>query len=212
MDKIDFKKTLKALYGPSSKAFSEIDVPSMQFVMIDGKGDPNTAPAYSSALAWLYGISYAMKFAAKAELGKDYVVPPLEALWWAADPASFVSREKDKWRWTVMIMAPDFLTTAMFDAAVAKTARKLGALPKSLRFELYDEGFSLQILHIGSYDDEGPVLARLHAEVMKDKAVTFNGAHHEIYLSDPRKTEASRLKTILRQPVRPVDRAGSAAI
>jgi hypothetical protein len=203
MAKVDFKKKLKPLYGASAKFFALVDVPAMQFVKMDGAGDPNTAPAYQTALQWLYGVSYALKFASKAA-GQDYVVPPLEGVWWADDPASFVTREKHLWHWTMMIMVPDFVTGAMYDDAVLKTAGKLGLAPTSLRFEPYAEGLSLQILHIGSYDAEGPVLARLHDVVMPDKGLTFNGPHHEIYLGDPRKTEAAKLKTILRQPVKPV--------
>ncbi len=202
MEKIDFKKQLRELYAPGAKDFVEVDVPAMRFVKIDGAGDPNEAPAYRSAVEWLYGISYAMKFAAKAQLARDYVVPPLEALWWADDPESFVRREKHLWRWTVMIMVPDFISRDRYDAAVRKAAAKSGALPESLRFEAYDEGRSLQILHVGSYDDEAPVLARLHDQVMPALGASFNGAHHEIYLSDPRKVQPARLKTILRQPIR----------
>ncbi|MGD9885667.1 MAG: GyrI-like domain-containing protein [Reyranella sp.] len=202
MAKIDFKKKLKPLYSPPAGEFVPVEVPLMQFAKVDGEGDPNTAPAYRSAVEWLYGVSYAMKFAAKAALGKDYVVPPLEGLWWADDPASFVTREKNQWRWTMMIMAPEFVARDAFENAAAKTGRKLGRPPKSLRLEPYGEGLSLQTLHVGSYDGEGPVLARLHGEVMPSKGVTFNGPHHEIYLSDPRKTEAARLRTILRQPVK----------
>ncbi|MEN3749856.1 GyrI-like domain-containing protein [Sphingomonas sp. HF-S3] len=202
MDKLDLKKQLRALFAPSSRDFSDIDVPILTFVKVDGAGDPNTAPAYRTAIEWLYGVSYAMKFAAKARLGRDYVVPPLEALWWSDDPGSFVRREKDRWRWTVMIMAPDFVTPAMFEDAAAKTSRKRADRPSTLRFEPLAEGRALQILHIGSYDDEGPTLSRLHEEVMPALGVTFSGPHHEIYLSDPRRTDPARLRTILRQPVR----------
>jgi hypothetical protein len=204
MEKIDFKTTLKALYNPSPRAFVTIDVPVLQFVKVDGEGDPNINPSYRAAVEWLYGTSYAMKFAAKAEIGRDYVVPPLEGLWWADDPASFVARRKDEWRWTMMILAPDFVTPAMVEAAVAKTATKLGDPPPSLRIEAYAEGLAFQTLHVGSYDDEGPVLARLHGEIMPAAGMTFNGPHHEIYLSDPRKTVPSKLRTILRQPVRAI--------
>jgi hypothetical protein len=202
MEKIDFKKTLKPLYDPPVGEFASIEVPQMQFVKVDGEGDPNTAPAYRAAVEWLYGVSYAMKFAAKAALGTDYVVPPLEGLWWADDPKSFITREKDKWRWTMMIMVPDFVTRDIFENAVAKTGGKLGQPLQSLRLEPYGEGLSLQTLHVGSYDEEGPVLARLHGEVMPNKGMAFNGPHHEIYLSDPRKTQSAKLKTILRQPVK----------
>lgn len=202
MAKIDFRKALAPLYGPPSGEFVSVDVPSMQFVKVDGEGDPNRVPAYRSAVEWLYGTSYAMKFAAKAALGQDYVVPPLEGLWRADDPGSFVRREKDRWRWTMMIMVPDFVAPDLFDAALAKTGGKLGRPPSSLRLERYDEGLSLQTLHVGAYDDEGPTLARLHDQVMPDRGLTFNGPHHEIYLSDPRRTAPAKLKTILRQPVK----------
>ncbi|WP_440979585.1 GyrI-like domain-containing protein [Sphingomonas pseudosanguinis] len=204
MDKLDLKKQLRDLFNPPKHDFVEIIVPTLSFVKVDGAGDPNTAPSYRTAVEWLYGVSYAMKFAAKNGLARDYVVPPLEALWWSDDPGSFVRREKDRWQWTVMIMAPDFVTPAMFEDAVAKTLAKRDDRPASLRFEPYAEGRSLQILHIGSYDDEGPVLKRLHEAVMPGRGVTFDGPHHEVYLSDPRKTDAAKLKTILRQPVRAV--------
>ncbi|MBT2325881.1 GyrI-like domain-containing protein [Variovorax paradoxus] len=202
MEKIDFKKTLKLLYNPPAGEFASVEVPLMQFVKVDGEGDPNTVPAYRSAVEWLYGVSYAAKFAAKAALGKDYVVPPVEGLWWADDSKTFITREKDQWRWTMMIMVPDFVTRDIFENAVAKTSGKLGQSPQSLRLELYGEGLSLQTLHVGGYDEEGPVLARLHGEVMPNMGMAFNGPHHEIYLSDPRKTESAKLKTILRQPVK----------
>jgi hypothetical protein len=201
--KIDFKKALPDLYTAPRDRFVSVDVPAMQFVMVDGAGDPNTAPAYKQAIEWLYSTSYAMKFAAKAAVKKDYAVPPLEGLWWADDPADFVARRKDRWRWTMMIMAPDFIDRPLFEAAIEKSKKKLGAPPSSLRLERYDEGRSLQILHIGSYDDEAPTLARLHDEVMPSQGLTFAGRHHEIYLSDARRTEPAKLKTILRQPVRP---------
>ncbi|TFZ61040.1 hypothetical protein E4V01_00025 [Methylorubrum sp. Q1] len=201
MSKFDLKVRYKELYRASTSAFSEVSVPPLSFVKVDGEGDPNTASAYRTAVTSLYGVSYAMKFAAKA-LGCDYVVPPLEALWWSDDPSSFVRREKDRWCWTVMIAAPDFVTHAMFESAVMRAERKRGTSPGSLRFEPYLEGRALQILHIGRYDDEGPTLKHLHDEVMPSRGVTFNGPHHEIYLSDPRKTEPAKLKTILRQPIR----------
>ena len=204
MEKIDLKRRYRELFHPPTKAFVDLVVPTMTFVKVDGAGDPNTAAAYRTAVEWLYGVSYAMKFAAKNDLGRDYVVPPLEGLWWSDDPGAFVRREKDQWRWTVMIMAPDFVTADLFEAAVARTLAKRSDRPSSLRFEPYPEGRSLQILHIGSYDDEGPVLARLHDDVMPRQGLTFAGPHHEIYLSDPRRTVPTRLKTVLRQPIRPV--------
>ncbi|MFD1787557.1 GyrI-like domain-containing protein [Sphingomonas floccifaciens] len=204
MEKIDLKRQLRALFNPPKHDFVDVVVPTMSFVKVDGSGDPNSAAEYRQAVEWIYGVSYAMKFAAKNRLGRDYVVPPLEALWWSDDPGTFARREKDRWQWTVMILVPDFVTGTMFEDAVAKTLTKRNDRPPSLRFEPLSEGRSLQTLHIGSYDDEGQTLKRLHEEVMPGMGVTFDGPHHEIYLSDPRRTEPSKLKTILRQPVRAI--------
>jgi hypothetical protein len=201
-EKLDFKKTLKALYAPTAKDFVLVEVPRMQFVKVDGEGDPNKAEDYQNGLNWLYSVSYGLKFASKAELGRDYAVMPLEALWWADDVSDFTSRRKDSWRWTQMIMAPDFITQQMYQAAVEKAEKKLGEPPESLRLETFDEGLSVQILHIGSYDDEAPTIKRLHEAFIPQHGLTENGLHHEIYLSDPRKTEPAKLKTILRHPVR----------
>ena len=202
MIKLDLKKKYRDLFNPPTRDFVEVEPPKMAFVKINGEGDPNTAAAYRVGIEWLYSVSYAMKFAVKSKLAKDYVVPPLEALWWSDDPGTFVRREKDRWHWTIMIMAPEFVTNALFEDAVAKTLLKRDDRPSSLRFESFDEGRSLQILHVGSYDDEGPILQRLHHEIMPSLGVTFDGPHHEIYLSDPRKTAPSKVRTILRQPIR----------
>ncbi|MET3900119.1 hypothetical protein ABIB57_004082 [Devosia sp. UYZn731] len=202
MDKIDFKAELKHLYQPGTRDFVFVDVPDMTFVMIDGQGDPNTAASYRTAVEWLYAASYAMKFASK-DLGQDYFVPPLEGLWWADEPNDFVVSNKANWRWTMMIMVPDFITRAMYDTAVEKSAEKLGDAPASLRLESFAEGRGLQIMHLGSYDEEGPALEHLHEVEMPGRKLVYNGHHHEIYLNDPRKTAPAKLKTILRQPVKP---------
>jgi len=201
MSKIDFKRTLKALYAPSRKAFSIVDVPPMQFLMIDGHGDPNTAPAYQEAVAALYAVAYKCKFASKRQLERDYVVPPLEGLWWAGDMDAFVSRDKSAWDWTMMIMQPEWVRGAMVDDARAQVGKEQPATAK-LRFETYREGLSVQILHVGSYDDEAPTIARMHNEFMPAHGLIPAGKHHEIYLSDPRRVAPERLKTVLRQPVR----------
>lgn len=203
MSKIDFKNELKHLYRPSKKAFTVVEVPAMQFLMADGHGDPHAAQEYEDALEVLYAVAYKIKFASKKEAGKDYVVPPLEGLWWAEDMAAFTSaRDKSQWDWTMMIMQPDWITLAMFDEAYAivKKQKDPAALSK-LRLETYEEGLSVQILHIGAYDDEAPTLYKLHHEFMPTHGFTFNGKHHEIYLSDPCRVVPEKLKTVLRQPV-----------
>jgi hypothetical protein len=203
MSKIDFKKEWKHLYDPA-KEFEIVDVPPMQYLMIDGHGDPNTAQAYREAVEALYAVAYKVKFISKKELGRDYVVPPLEGLWWAEDMESFTSqRDKSQWDWRMMIMQPEWVTQELVDQAIEVVAKSkdLPALPK-LRLETYHEGLCAQILHIGSYDDEGLTLHRMHHEFIPQNGYEMVGKHHEIYLSDPRKVAPDKLKTVLRQPIR----------
>lgn len=200
--KVDFKKDLDA-YRAHHRQFRIIDVPPLQYLMVDGHGDPNTAKEYADALSALYPVAYKLKFASKRQLGRDYVVMPLEALWWASDMDFFTSaRDKSQWDWTAMIMVPDWITDAMFDLAVAEVAEK--DRPASLdkvRIQTLHEGRCVQTLHIGSYDDEAAVLATMHEEFLPDTGLQLAGKHHEIYLSDPRRVEPAKLRTILRQPV-----------
>lgn len=205
MSKVDFKKEYKELYAPP-KAFVLVDVPEMVFLMVDGHGDPNVAQEYQAALEALYAVAYKIKFMSKKQLDRDYVVPPLEGLWWAADMDTFTTaRDKSQWDWTMMIMTPEWIKAEMFAAAVdqVRRAKNPAALDK-VRLENYHEGLSVQIMHIGSYDDEGPTLQRLHAEYLPENGLVENGKHHEIYLGDPRRVAPEKLKTILRQPVRKV--------
>jgi len=201
MTKIDFKKTLKHLYRPKKK-FEMVDVPNMQYLVVDGDGGP-VGQAYQDALAALYPVAYKLKFFSKIELEKDYVVPPLEGLWWADDMETFITREKSAWKWTMMIMTPDWITSTMFADAIeqVRKAKNPVALDK-VRLESYHEGLSVQIMHIGSYDDETPVLAELHNQYIPENGLVETGKHHEIYLSDPRRVAPEKLKTVLRQPVR----------
>jgi len=201
MEKVDFKKTLKHLYTPKKK-FEIVDVPEMQFLMVDGHGDPNLAPEYAEAIETLYAVAYKMKFMSKKTLERDYTVPPLEGLWWAEDMDTFITRDKSAWDWTMMIMTPDWITPEIFADAVDDVSKKKNpaALDK-VRLENYAEGLSVQIMHIGSYDDETPVLAAMHGEFIPENGFVENGKHHEIYLSDPRKVAPEKLKTVLRQPV-----------
>lgn len=206
MTKVDFKKSLKHLYAPGKKAFEQVDVPAMQFLMVDGHGDPNTTPSYQEAVEALYAVAYKVKFISKKELGKDYTVPPLEGLWWAEDMDTFVSRDKSEWDWTMMIMTPDWISAETFSTAVMDVRQsKDPAALDLVRLQNYDEGLSVQIMHIGSYDDEAPTIARLHHQYLPENHLVENGKHHEIYLSDPRRTAPEKLKTILRQPVRKKD-------
>jgi hypothetical protein len=203
MSKIDFKKELKHLYQPSAKTFEVVDVPPMNFLMIDGHGDPNTSQEYGEAIEALYGAAYKLKFASKKEAGKDYVVPPLEGLWWAGDMETFNSqRDKSAWDWTMMIMQPEWITLAMVEEAVAAVdkAKGLPALSK-LRLGTYHEGLAVQILYVGSYDAEGPTITRMHAHAI-EQGYELAGKHHEIYLSDPRRVAPEKLKTVIRQPIR----------
>lgn len=208
---IDPKKTLDA-YRARRGEFRILEVPAMQYLMIDGAGDPNTAAAYSDAVAALFPLAYTLKFESRKRFGIDTVVMPLEGLWHAPDMESFTSRrDKSEWLWTLMILVPDHVTSAMFDDAVdaveAKLAKKKQESPalRSVRLETLDEGLCVQTLHVGSYDDEAPVLDDLHHRFIPDSGLRMTGLHHEIYLSDVRRVEPAKLRTILRQPVERVD-------
>jgi len=181
-----------------------VDVPDLQYAMVDGHGDPNTSPAFTQAIEALYPVAYRLKFTSKQELGRDYVVPPLEGLWWAADMDSFtVARDKSQWDWTLMLMVPDWIDRAAYDVAVDQVAsRSRPTRLDDLRLETLSEGRCVQTLHIGSFDDEASALAQLHREVVPGLGLRMVGRHHEIYLSDTRRTAPERRRTILRQPVR----------
>ncbi len=201
--KIDLRRSHPELYAPSRLDFSRVIVPPRLYLAVDGRGDPNTSSEYVDALAALYPVAYAVKFAFRARTGDDFVVGPLEGLWSSGDPSSFVDRRKSEWEWTMMIPLPDGVTDVDIQVALDAVARKKPDVPVSrVQTLVLDEGLSLQILHVGSYDDEAPVLSRLHEEVMPAQGVTWNGRHHEIYLSDPRRGAAEKLRTVLRQPVR----------
>ncbi|WDH78030.1 GyrI-like domain-containing protein [Microbacterium esteraromaticum] len=206
MTKSDFKKTLDR-YRSAPGEFRVLEVPATRYLMIDGAGDPNSSPEYTAALEALYPLAYAVKFASARELGQDYVVPPLEGLWWADDMTAFTSaRDKSRWHWTLMLMVPDWIPVAFVEAARERVAAKK-APPARLgrvRSETLTEGLCVQTLHVGAFDDEGPLLARMHDEFIPGAGLRMTGRHHEIYLSDPRRTAPERLRTLLRQPVRAV--------
>jgi len=199
--KTDLKREL-ATYTARLGTFAIVRVPALSYLMVDGHGDPNTSAAYAEAIGSLFPLAYRLKFLSKAELDHDYVVMPLEALWWAEDMASFTSeRDKSRWDWTLMNLVPDWITEEHLHRARASMARKTGATAlEAVRLERYEEGLCVQTLHVGSYDDEAPVLEAMHAYIAA-QGLGLAGKHHEIYLSDARRTPPARLKTILRQPV-----------
>lgn len=201
--RIDLKKSLDGFRARLGE-LRLVDLPPSRFLAIDGEGDPNTAPAYRAALGSLYPFSYALKAASRNEFGRDYVVPPLEGLWWADDPAVFAERrDKSLWRWTMMVMVPEWIGGDLVEAARERVRAK-GAPDRldEVRLAVLDEGRCVQTLHIGPYDDEGPVIERMHARAL-DLGYRLSGRHHEIYLGDARRAAPERLRTILRQPIIP---------
>jgi len=197
---IDFKKTLDS-YRAKSGEFRILDLPPRHYLMIDGHGDPNTQP-YSDAISTIYPVAYKLKFASKKR-GHDYVVPPLEALWSAPDMASFTSRrDKAQWDWTLLNLAPDWITQTDVDEAVrAVAAGDRPARLDDVRLEVLDEGRCVQTLHLGPFDEEAETLARMHDEFIPGAGLVMTGRHHEIYFSDTRKVDPAKFRTILRQPV-----------
>ena len=196
----DFKRELDC-YKARRGRFDVVEVPPLQFLMIDGAGDPNTDPQYSATLETLYPMAYKLKFFNKKELGRDYTVMPLEGLWWADDMAAFtVGRDKAQWLWTMMIMVPGWIEAEHVEVVRAAVGEKAPRLA-DLRVETFDEGLSVQTLHVGRFDDEGPVLQQMHEEAIVGAGYALAGKHHEIYLSDARRTAPEKLRTILRQPV-----------
>ena len=199
--KTDLKKELKELYSPSSKKPSIADVPWLNLLMIDGVGDPNTSKEYQEALEALYGVSYTLKFMLKKEVGADFTVMPLEGLWWMPGQAAIDLSNKAKWHWTSMMAQPDPVTKKEFGKAVEELRKKRNPPAVSkMRFEAFHEGLSVQIMYLGPYAAEGPTIEMLH-EFAKESGYKLRGKHHEIYLSDPRRTAPEKLKTVIRQPV-----------
>lgn len=204
MPKLDLKQHLKPLYQPSAKAVVAVDVPAFPYLMIDGAGDPNTAPAYAQAVEALFSVSYTAKFILKkGPQAIDYTVMPLEGLWWADDMATFSTADKSRWLWTLMIMQPPMVTEALIHQAIDEIQRKQKAVPAvaALRLHTLTEGRCAQTLHVGPFTEEGPTIARVHAFIHAQGAA-LAGKHHEIYLSDIRRADPAKWKTIIRQPMR----------
>lgn len=198
--KIDFKRELRELYTARPTP-ALVDVPELWFLMIDGHGDPNTSEEYREAISALYAVAYAAKFALKGEGLLDYRVLPLEGLWWVPDMARFSMRDKAAWNWTMMIMQPSEVAGRVYAEAKAKAAKKAPAATEQVRLETFHEGRAAQVLHRGPYSAEEPTIVALHAFIA-EQGMALHGKHHEIYLSDPRRSAPEKMKTIIRQPAR----------
>lgn len=202
MKKIDYRKEMKELYAPSAKQVGLVEVPAMNYLMIDGKGDPNKAVAFQQAVEALYGVSYTLKFMIKkGPAAIDYGVLPLEGLWWMEEMAEFSIERKDDWLWTVMIMQPAPVTEALVKQAIEEVRKKKNPPALSLmRYESLAEGKAAQIMHLGPFATEGPTIEKVHAFI-REQGGKLRGKHHEIYLSDIRKAAPEKWKTVLRQPM-----------
>jgi hypothetical protein len=203
MTKTDYKKVLKQFYDAKVGKPVVVQVLKMNFIMMDGKGDPNTSQEYIDAIQTLYPVAYTIKLTCKIKYGKDFGVMPLEGLWWTENMADFNPADKSNWSWTAMIMQPYIVTDDIFNQAVQKVKEKKS--PKSidrLRFESFEEGRAAQVMHIGQYSNEGPTIKVLHQFIADQGGVLSenNKHHHEIYLGDPRRSDPAKLKTIIRQP------------
>lgn len=200
MDKLDFKKKYKKLFTASAKDIAVVNPPPMNYLMIDGRGDPNKSKEFQSAVEALYGAAYTIKFSLKkAKIGLEYSIPPLEGLWWMK--GKFDAKNKKAWQWTLMLTQPPHVSEKhVEDAVKTLSAKKQNPSLQKIRLELFDEGICAQILHIGPYSAEEKTIKRLHDFIL-EAGCESHGKHHEIYLSDPRKTAASKLKTIIRQPI-----------
>ena len=202
MKKIDLKKEWSPFYAPSTTEITVVDVPEFRYLMIDGKGDPNSSREYVEAVEALFSVSYTAKFSLKKQGTIDFGVMPLEGLWWSDSMDDFRTGKKDEWCWTMMVMQPECVTVELWRDAVGTVRRKkdLQGLSR-MRLEVFHEGTSAQILYRGPYSDEASTINRLHESIAANNR-SLSGKHHEIYLNDPRRTAPEKLKTIIRQPFR----------
>ncbi len=197
--KLDLKKEHRHLFNPSAKQVVEVEVPSLKYLTVDGQGDPG-GDEYMRAMTTLYSLAYTIKFALKPDF--DFVVGPLEGLWWDDTPGGFNVENRSAWKWKSMIVQPDFVTEGHFAAAGTELVSKGKDVPSldSAQLEVLEEGRCVQIMHIGPYADEEPTIQGLH-DYMEEHGLTHRGRHHEIYLSDPRRTAPEKLRTVIRIPV-----------
>ena len=205
----DFKKEYKEFYLPKDTP-SIVTVPSMNYLAVRGQGDPNVeGGAYQRAIGLLYGVAYTIKMSKKGdhriEGYFDYVVPPLEGFWRQEGVLGIDYAHKEKFQWISVIRLPDFVTRADFDWAVQEAANKKKTDFSSVEFWTYDEGLCVQCMHTGPYDDEPATVERMHRFLEEQgfaPDITDQRLHHEIYLSDARKTPPEKLKTVIRHPIK----------
>lgn len=198
MAAIDLKKVYRDHYT-AKDAPGLVEVPARPYLMIDGKGDPNTSKSYSDAVATLYPLAYGIRKALKDATGDAYTVMPLEGLWWVEDMAEFTVEDKSSWQWTAMILQPEAVTPGLAAEIIPLVTAKKD-LPSVARLEMFGDGLAAQILHRGPYADEAPTIERLHAYI-EAEGYRLTGKHHELYLTDPRKSAPDKNRTIIRQPV-----------
>jgi hypothetical protein len=201
MKEAELLPRLKELYMPPAGEIVLVDVPDLRFMMIDGRGAADRT-ALDHAVKWLFAVAFPIRRIARERMGRNFVEPPIEGLWWADDPEDFLRGRRDSLNWRMMIIfEPEWLTSEMFGDAVTAGKARLGEPPSSLRLESYAEGLSAQTMYIGPPESEGPTIARLHEEFLPAHGLTANGRHHEIYLTNPNRVAPERMKTVLRQPV-----------
>ena len=190
---------LKKLHAPGVEP-SIVEVPAFRFLMVDGRGDPNTSQDFQAAIQALFALSYGVHFDLKKS-GVDSRVRPLEALWWATSNHDIMRVDMAAWRWTAMIMQPDELTPSRLEKVREEAQRKKpNATLGKVRLETFEEGMAAQVMHIGPYEAEKPTIEKLRAFI-EDEGYRSRGRHHEIYLGDPRRAAPDKLKTIIRQPI-----------
>jgi hypothetical protein len=201
MQRVDYKDEFRSLYRPSGEEPTLVEVPPFEYLMVDGAGDPNTSESFQDAVETLYPLAYEIRSLVKSRQELAMVVMPLEGLWWADDESAFTEGRKDDWEFTLLVMQPDPVTESLVAEARERLAdaRDLPALSE-VRFDTYEEGLAAQILHVGSFETEGPTVERLHAFV-REEGYGLRGTHHEVYLSDMRRTDPEKLRTVIRQPV-----------
>ncbi len=201
----DFHKRLKELYLPTENQFTIVDVPEINYIAIDSEGNPESE-TFKNSIKWIYSMVHFIKPLAKERMKKNFVEPPLECLFWTDNEKDFLSGNKDKWKWRVMIVViPEWVSQQAFQEAVKKVEKKLGPAPKTLRFQNLHEGKSIQIMHVGDYSNIQTICDKLYSEFLPKNNLKPNGYYHEIYLNDPNRVAPEKRKTVIRQPVLPAE-------